>query len=71
MDAHTNYIQDKSSLSGIGALDREIVKYIRNQRHDFMNDIQIIWGYLQLDKSEEAKSILQGLLKNSKYIDAY
>jgi hypothetical protein len=62
MDAHTNYFQDKSSLSGIGALDREIVKYIRNQRHDFMNEIQIIWGYLQLEKSEEAKKYIAQLI---------
>jgi len=32
----------------------EIVKYIREQRHDFMNHIQVIWGYLQLDKPDQA-----------------
>lgn len=35
-------------------VDDEIVNHIRAQRHDFMNDMQVIWGYLQLGKPEEA-----------------
>jgi len=35
-------------------IDSEVVKSIREQRHDFMNHIQVIWGYLQLKKTEEA-----------------
>lgn len=34
--------------------NKEIIKYLREQRHDFMNHIQVIWGYLQLNKPSEA-----------------
>lgn len=45
--------------------EAEIVKYLRAQRHDFMNYIQVIWGYLQLNKSDQAKQYIEGL--NTKF----
>jgi Signal transduction histidine kinase regulating citrate/malate metabolism len=41
--------------------DSEVIKYIRDQRHDFMNDIQVIWGYLQLNRPEDARSYITGM----------
>lgn len=35
-------------------MEGSIVQYMREQRHDFMNHIQVIWGYLQLNKPGEA-----------------
>ncbi|KPU44164.1 sensory histidine kinase DcuS [Oxobacter pfennigii] len=43
--------------------DTEIVKYLREQRHDFMNHIQVIWGYLQLNKAEAAAKYIAELNK--------
>lgn len=34
--------------------DDMIVDLLREQRHDFMNHIQVIWGYLQLNKAKHA-----------------
>jgi sensor histidine kinase regulating citrate/malate metabolism len=35
-------------------IESEVIKHIREQRHDFMNHIQVVWGYLQLKKPDEA-----------------
>lgn len=48
--------------------DSEIVNHIRAQRHDFMNEIQVIWGYLQIDKPEEARKYIAGL---NRYMNLY
>lgn len=34
--------------------DANVVKYLRAQRHDFVNHIQVIWGYLQLNRPDQA-----------------
>ena len=58
------------SLSGIYEIHKEKAEYIsymkdvfREQRHDYMNYFQVIYGYLQLGKIEEAlrqiKKIIQ------------
>lgn len=49
-------------------MDIEIVNHIRAQRHDFMNDIQVIWGYLQLGKPEEARKYIVGM---NRHMDLY
>lgn len=41
--------------------DDRVVNYIRSQRHDFMNEIQVIWGYLQIGKPEEALRYITGM----------
>ena len=42
--------------------DDEILKYLRDQRHDFINHIQVIWGYLQLNKSNLASEYINRIL---------
>jgi sensor histidine kinase regulating citrate/malate metabolism len=37
----------------------EIIKLIREQRHDFVNHFQVILGYLQLNKIEHAVSYIK------------
>lgn len=49
-------------------MDMEIVNHLRAQRHDFMNDIQVIWGYLQLGKPEEAGKYIEGM---NRHMDLY
>lgn len=46
-------------------IDSEVVKSIREQRHDFMNHIQVIWGYLQLQKPEQAVRYITQLNEES------
>lgn len=49
----------------------EIEKFIyefRKQRHDFMNYVQIICGYLELDKKEEAKRYINKIIGENKNI---
>jgi len=45
------------------AAGSEIIKYMREQRHDFMNHVQVIWGYLQLDKPKNALEYIVELNK--------
>ncbi|HBM74551.1 MAG TPA: hypothetical protein DD429_03215 [Clostridiaceae bacterium] len=42
--------------------DAEVIRYLREQRHDFINLIQVIWGYLQLNKSDKAKEYINEML---------
>lgn len=35
----------------------------RHQRHDFLNHLQVIWGYLKLNKSEDAAQYIQEVVK--------
>ncbi|MCY6355749.1 Spo0B domain-containing protein [Clostridium sp. ZS2-4] len=42
------------------------INYLRKERHDFMNDIQVIYGYIQLERNKEAKQYIQKIVeKNS------
>lgn len=38
----------------------------RKQRHDFMNNVQVIYGYLQLDKNEEAIEYIKKVVEENK-----
>ncbi|HBM80839.1 MAG TPA: hypothetical protein DD426_08380 [Clostridiaceae bacterium] len=40
-----------------------IIEYMRKQRHDFMNHIQVIWGYMQLKKYEKAADYIKHINK--------
>ncbi|CAG7840354.1 hypothetical protein Z959_00775 [Clostridium novyi B str. ATCC 27606] len=49
----------------------ELYKFIsefRKQRHDFMNYVQIIYGYIQLDKKEDAKRYINKIIGENKNI---
>jgi len=41
----------------------ELVKYIREQRHDFMNHIQVLWGFLQLNRVDKALKYISNINK--------
>ncbi|NMA58615.1 Spo0B domain-containing protein, partial [Clostridium cochlearium] len=41
---------------------------LRNQRHDFMNDIQVLYGYMQINKYEEALRYLKKISKENENI---
>lgn len=48
------------------------INIIRKQRHDFMNDIQIIYGYLQLEDYHEARKYVEKLSEiNNKISEFY
>ena len=40
----------------------------RKQRHDFMNDVQVIYGYLQLKREEETKKYIDKVIEQNKTI---
>lgn len=44
------------------------VNELRKTRHDFMNDIQVIYGYLQLDKKDEAMKYIDEISINNRVI---
>lgn len=48
------FIYDKTRLN----IDKEMLVNIREQRHSFANDIQVIWGYLQIGRISEAKDYI-------------
>lgn len=43
----------------MSALLDEAVAQMRQQRHDFMNDLQVVYGYLQLQKPEHAVQYIE------------
>lgn len=50
----------------------EFTKHIRKQRHDFMNELQVVYGYIQVEKHEEAKKYIQKVVdSNSKISEIY
>lgn len=59
---HTIPLEYQNS-PGIASHDAEILKYIRELRHDFINHVQVIWGYLQLNKSEQAREYISGMIE--------
>lgn len=54
---------DNMEVMDCPAAGSEVIKYMREQRHDFMNHIQVIWGYLQLDKPKNALEYIAELNK--------
>ncbi|PRR77289.1 sensory histidine kinase DcuS [Clostridium liquoris] len=46
----------------------KLIESLRVQRHDFMNDLQIIYGYLQVDKEDKAKEYIDKLSVQNKYL---
>lgn len=39
----------------------QYINMLRKQRHDFMNDLQIVYGYLQLEDYSDAKQYIEKL----------
>ncbi|MCY6484283.1 Spo0B domain-containing protein [Clostridium aestuarii] len=48
----------------------EYISNLRKQRHDFMNDIQVIYGYLQLEREEQAKKYIEVMIKQNEQISS-
>lgn len=46
----------------------EFIDLYRKQRHDFMNDVQVIYGYLQLKREEETKEYIGKVIEQNKNI---
>ncbi|HHY36782.1 MAG TPA: hypothetical protein GX518_03740 [Firmicutes bacterium] len=42
-----------------------IPEQLRQQRHDFLNHLQVIYGLLQLQKTERALEYIDGMLRKS------
>lgn len=38
-----------------------VVRYLREQRHDFMNHIQVIWGFLQLGRADKSVKYIKDM----------
>ncbi|WP_291632480.1 Spo0B domain-containing protein [Clostridium sp.] len=53
-------------------IDKNELEYyidiLRKQRHDFMNDLQVIYGYLQLSRPESALEYINKLSKENEII---
>lgn len=60
MDVKTFEGEEKEHVHDV---EYEIVKYIRELRHDYMNHIQVIWGYLQLQRQQDALQYISELNK--------
>lgn len=43
--------------------DKYVIEQMRLQRHDFMNYLQVIYGYIQLNKPQEAISYINNINK--------
>ncbi|WP_027625004.1 Spo0B domain-containing protein [Clostridium lundense] len=49
-----------------------LIEALRKQRHDFMNDLQIVYGYLQIGKENKAKDYIKKLsLQNEALSEIY
>lgn len=44
------------------------ISLLRKQRHDFMNDLQVIYGYLQIKKPQDALEYIDRLSKENQII---
>ncbi|WP_025027399.1 Spo0B domain-containing protein [Caldalkalibacillus mannanilyticus] len=46
---------------------QEFIEYLKHYRHDWLNHIQIIKGYLSLGKMDQAQKFLDSVIVNSHY----
>ncbi|WP_174613929.1 Spo0B domain-containing protein [Virgibacillus ihumii] len=44
-------------------LEEDVIQILRHNRHDLMNHLQIVQGYLSMDKPEKARSKLETFMK--------
>ncbi|BDR81775.1 hypothetical protein N072000002_19580 [Clostridium tetani] len=45
-----------------------VIDSLRTQRHDFMNEIQVLYGYMQINKYEEALNYLKKISEENENI---
>ena len=46
----------------------DFINVLRKQRHDFMNDLQVIYGYLQIKRPQGALDYIDRLSKQNEII---
>jgi hypothetical protein len=46
------------------------IHLIRKQRHDFMNDLQVVYGYLQIGKNDNALKYIEKLSEENRTISS-
>jgi sensor histidine kinase regulating citrate/malate metabolism len=63
---------EKDALSPIEELDsaRALIQFLRVQQHDFMNHIQVIHGYLQLNKAHKAMEYIEDIIVQKQSLSA-
>lgn len=63
---------EKAILSSIEEMDSAwaLLQFLRFQQHDFMNHIQVIHGYLQLNKAHKAMEYIEGIIMQKQNLSA-
>jgi len=63
---------EKAILSPIEEMDsaRALLQFLRLQQHDFMNHIQVIHGYLQLNKAHKAVEYIEDIIVQKQNLSA-
>lgn len=63
---------EKAILSPIEEMDsaRALLQFLRLQQHDFMNHIQVIHGYLQLNKAHKAIEYIEDIIVQKQNLSA-
>lgn len=63
---------EKAVLPPIDELDsaRALIQFLRLQQHDFMNHIQVIHGYLQLNKAHKAMEYIEDIIVQKQNLSA-
>ena len=46
-------------------MDNNCIELLRKERHEFMNNLQIIYGYLQINKNDKALEYIKKVSKNN------
>lgn len=63
---------EKAALLPIEEIDsaRALIQFLRIQQHDFMNHIQVIHGYLQLNKAHKAIEYIEDIIVQKQNLSA-
>jgi hypothetical protein len=63
---------DKQAVLPIEELDsaRALIHFLRIQQHDFMNHMQVIHGYLQLNKPQRAMEYIEDIITQKQNLSA-
>lgn len=64
--------KEKAAPSLIEEMDsaRALLQFLRFQQHDFMNHIQVIQGYLQLNKAHKAMEYIEDIVKQKQNLSS-
>lgn len=60
----------KFRLKLLNQAEKQYLTILRTQRHNFMNDFQVIYGYIQLNKLEKALEYIQQSAKISQKLSS-